>query len=782
MKGTGVADRYKQLAEQGCCVLLLAALPFLAYYPALEEGLLALPVEGALFGAPWESARPAGLDTPSHPHASDAALRHYPWLKFLNHAALNNESLFWNPYEGAGVPFYAVWRTRVLSPFSLPYYFLDLERALALSSILKMLVAGLCAFHAARRFGFNPATALFAAATFQWSAPLQLAAGLPMSDVVPWLPLFVVQLERLALGQYRFWPLAALALALMGLGGDPDVLLASCLFGLVFVLLRLRNQHAGRRLPVTAAVYGAAIAFGAGLIGLQLAPFLEYVRASADGGAGQALGGRLRALDLAALLLPAARAGLTQHDLLASQLLHAGMVPLLLLPVWASVRPAVARAHVTRLEPLLWASLAVAALALLDPRGAAAQPWLADLEAPAGRWLGAPAWLVFHGLALALLGSAAIRAIHEMDAAQAQASFARMVRYVPLTWIALFGASAGLGALGGELGAAFLWQLGLAALLAIAIAGFLLHALIRPGSRKLGYGLAALSFGALFAVFAPYRAITPAEQVYPETEFIGKLREAHARVVGGPLLAQWPLGANLVPQLYSPSGVRLARTEGFLEGARRDPLLLRRAGSRDLLLTKEDIQGPFASVRPMLDILHVFPAGAVLFRDLGAEGRAWMAYEGRQTALFDPAALDAKRPPLIEGLTLPEENAGPVAAARIEPHESFDQVVVEVRDTRPGVLVLADAWYPGWRATVNGKPVEIGKVEGAFRGVEVSEGAHEVVFYYEPRSFQIGLIVSAIAALIVAVSLRHVVFGPRRRADLSLGGAFIEASAAAEEG
>jgi uncharacterized membrane protein YfhO len=68
-------------------------------------------------------------------------------------------------------------------------------------------------------------------------------------------------------------------------------------------------------------------------------------------------------------------------------------------------------------------------------------------------------------------------------------------------------------------------------------------------------------------------------------------------------------------------------------------------------------------------------------------------------------------------------------------------------------MVLTDVHYPGWKATVDGRPAHIERVDYLLRGVVVPAGRHRVEFAYEPVSWRIGWIVSLIAVLaLIAVT------------------------------
>ena len=76
----------------------------------------------------------------------------------------------------------------------------------------------------------------------------------------------------------------------------------------------------------------------------------------------------------------------------------------------------------------------------------------------------------------------------------------------------------------------------------------------------------------------------------------------------------------------------------------------------------------------------------------------------------------------------------PVDIQRYSPNE----IRLRVEMDQPGLLVLSDAWFPGWQCNVNGERTEICCVESLFRGVELSPGLQEVVFTFRPHSVLIG--------------------------------------------
>jgi Bacterial membrane protein YfhO len=74
-------------------------------------------------------------------------------------------------------------------------------------------------------------------------------------------------------------------------------------------------------------------------------------------------------------------------------------------------------------------------------------------------------------------------------------------------------------------------------------------------------------------------------------------------------------------------------------------------------------------------------------------------------------------------------------------------VTLRVDAACPGLLVLPDTYFPGWKARVNGEEREILATDGAFRGVTVPEGSSRVEVRYEPRAFPTGIVLAVTGLL-----------------------------------
>ncbi|MDQ6694323.1 MAG: YfhO family protein [Chloroflexota bacterium] len=95
---------------------------------------------------------------------------------------------------------------------------------------------------------------------------------------------------------------------------------------------------------------------------------------------------------------------------------------------------------------------------------------------------------------------------------------------------------------------------------------------------------------------------------------------------------------------------------------------------------------------------------------------------------------------------------------------SYDtgSLAIHVSAKAPGWVVLTDAYYPGWEATVDHTPTEIVPADYAYRAVHIDAGEHDITMQFRPASWLYGRIISVLS-LVGAVAGLLLTMWPRRR-------------------
>ena len=78
-------------------------------------------------------------------------------------------------------------------------------------------------------------------------------------------------------------------------------------------------------------------------------------------------------------------------------------------------------------------------------------------------------------------------------------------------------------------------------------------------------------------------------------------------------------------------------------------------------------------------------------------------------------------------------------------------------------LVVSENYYPGWKATVDGKSVRIGRADYTFIGVELPQGARSIELNFTSASYARGKTITWIAILLGMVMLGVGIWRDRRR-------------------
>jgi hypothetical protein len=219
----------------------------------------------------------------------------------------------------------------------------------------------------------------------------------------------------------------------------------------------------------------------------------------------------------------------------------------------------------------------------------------------------------------------------------------------------------------------------------------------------------------------------------------------------------WGMREALLPNAGMLDGVTCANNF--------DPLLV----GRYVDLLEAAVEAP--GLLRVMGVTHVvsdrsWPAGepvfegaqATLYRLSDAPGRAWIVPAARQvpadeilTALVEPG-FDPTAEVLLETPTLNLQS--PVLNSQsLALQDTPNRVTIRASLDAPGYLVLADTWYPGWRATVDGEPTDSLRANHAFRAVWLEAGEHTVEMVYRPTSVLVGGVISLAALALLAVGL-----------------------------
>jgi len=134
--------------------------------------------------------------------------------------------------------------------------------------------------------------------------------------------------------------------------------------------------------------------------------------------------------------------------------------------------------------------------------------------------------------------------------------------------------------------------------------------------------------------------------------------------------------------------------------------------------------------------------------------------EGRPRDFLKSAVIETNRPPpeLKTTALLRPPSDLEVAAERCEiTHYSPQRVVVQVDLNQAGLVVLSDAWDPGWRAFVTSgnsiNDARIYRTNRVLRGVWLPAGKHTIEYRFRPQSFLCGALISCLSWTLLTIAL-----------------------------
>ena len=108
------------------------------------------------------------------------------------------------------------------------------------------------------------------------------------------------------------------------------------------------------------------------------------------------------------------------------------------------------------------------------------------------------------------------------------------------------------------------------------------------------------------------------------------------------------------------------------------------------------------------------------------------------------AVADAKFKEQL-GEAIPQDTVSLVSITSYEPN----RLTYDVSSDKGGVLVFSEIYYPGWEATVDGHPVELGRVDYILRALNIQPGKHQVELSFFPKSVNMTETIAYIAYVLL---------------------------------
>jgi hypothetical protein len=98
-------------------------------------------------------------------------------------------------------------------------------------------------------------------------------------------------------------------------------------------------------------------------------------------------------------------------------------------------------------------------------------------------------------------------------------------------------------------------------------------------------------------------------------------------------------------------------------------------------------------------------------------------------------------------------------------HYEPGKVSIALSDPAPAgsALLVSENYYPGWHATVDGKPAAVGRADYVLTGVQLPQGARNIELWFDNDTFERGKVITLIAILLSAILIIAGVVQERKR-------------------
>ncbi|HEY4733409.1 MAG TPA: hypothetical protein VIH53_02565 [Gemmatimonadaceae bacterium] len=720
----------------------------------------------------------------------------------------------WNPYLFGGMPYIAAMHGDIFYPTFLLRMIMPTDVAMTWGFVIHVFLSGLFTYGFLRAIGYGFYGSLVGGIAYMMSGQIASYVS-PGHDgklfVSALFPLALWMLYRgIRQGRAWSWGAFALVVGLCVLSPHPQLLQYLLLTCGAYALFLAFAGVEGVKLPRNTAFARLGLALVAVLIGLatgavQYLPVREYVQWSPRAGGlpdyTAATSYAWPPEELLNAYLPQFSGMLNSYWGRNGIHLHSDYAGVIVL-VLAGLALAGLRSDPHRKQVIFWSAALLVSL-LWSLGGATPFYHIPYALVPGTKFFRAPATIFFVGtLAIALLSCAGTERFLRLQVTR---------RYM-VGWLIFGGAIAVLASLGGLTSIAesfadprltdrvdansralFLgaWRSFAFVILVAALWYFLAQK--RISTRAAAWSLAALMVVDLWSIERIYWMFSPpAKVVYASNSIVETLKRepqpmrvfafpVRQRHGPDPLLTGDGLMALGVRNLLGYHGNQIGRFNELV-GLNSDdnrlfsPNVLQLTNTRYLLTNIPELPFIGNTTRAGGPVVDVSGDSLYLFRVNAENPYAWVTpvavkapddqvlatvlnprFDVRRAALFDTSAHVASAEnvqvlPAPLGVTTTVKRYGP------------GSVSIDLSSPAPAgaSLLVSENFYPGWLATVDGKPANIGRADYSLIGVELPQGARSVELRFTSPAYERGKVITWLAIVIGLLMLGAGIWRDRR--------------------
>lgn len=735
-----------------------------------------LPFPGDLLVSeysPWKFSQFLGYNPGSFPNKAqyfDVILQLYPWRSLSLDLIRVFEPPLWNPYNFSGTPLLANLQSAPFNPLNILFIILPDQFAWSLQVILQPIIAVLGMYLFARAVQFGRLPSIFSAISY--GLCLYMSVFLEyntIGQIIAVLPFIFFAIEKYAQDKrLRFLLILLCALSFVFFAGHLQVAVIAYFFSVFFALWRFRKHGLKLQKVAVATVFVISLLISA----VQLIPGFELISNSAR--VSQSYDFLVQKLlfqpyQLVMFFVPDVFGNPATRNFLSGETYptkaaYIGAVPLLFafIGIWNSGR----NRYAFFFSFFVLLSFVFLTRNLFSEIFYRLEIPLISSSSPSN------AWFIFSF-------SAAFLAGYGMDIFIKRGY--RMREIIAFVSLVIAAALSAFFLMGDNV---YIKQALLPSLaIFIALFGMLLTRKFKKISSYLCMFLILLTVFDLFYLFQKFNPFSPVESFYPSLKITEQIERiaGYNRIVG---IGNAQIAPNLETELrvFSPNGYdplyprsyaefvysyqKTSLFTDFSSSSRSNATFGEMFGDGSLMenptrLRLMDVMG----VRYILDRVEngntqkSFPPerfkpvysgeGWLIYENLSALPRGYVVYKSETAKtndefnkIFYASNFDPENTVILDkDVDLPI-GTGSAQVKTLSYSENSSSFSVDT--DQEGIFVLNDNNFPGWRVKVDGQEAILMTANHTFRGVFVPKGQHEILFFYDPASFKLGMYISII--------------------------------------